>query len=103
MSFLTGLVVLAAVVVGHWLDGGVVESPEGIGETDGPIGKPGDGAKAGEIAAAAAAPVRPRTTAFLVLGLCIAACLANPWTYRVFTVAVTPFIQLIRPAEDPVP
>ena len=55
VSFLTGLMVLAAVVVGHWLDGGVVE---GIGEADVPIGKPGDGAPAGEIAAAAAAPAR---------------------------------------------
>ena len=44
-------------------------------------------------------PVYART-AVLVLGLCVVACLANPYTYRVYTAAIDPYIQLFQPKDS---
>ena len=61
-----------------------------------PSGKPGDGAAGGrDRHGRGRALPGAGARAFLVLGLCVAACLANPWTYRVFTVADHP----LHPAD----
>jgi tetratricopeptide (TPR) repeat protein len=99
-SFLTGLLVLAAVAVGHWLDGGALTLTEGdadaAGDATGDPDAKVDGARKGRVAARVVPPSR----AFLVLGLCILACLANPWTYRAYIVAAGPFIRWVRPGEN---
>jgi tetratricopeptide (TPR) repeat protein len=96
VSFLTGLLVLAGVVVGHWLDGGApaLEAFPGSDEVGARPDEPG--------AADAPAAYRPApvSTGFLVLGLCALACMANPWTYGAYIAAVDPFIRLFQPNEN---
>lgn len=96
ISFLTGLLLLAMIVLGHWLDGGLLSWPESEA-ADAAAFKRGDG----EAPAAEPAP-RPvsMATALLVLGLCAAACLINPWTYKIYVQAFDPFAQLIWPLEN---
>lgn len=102
VSFLTGLIILAAVAVGHWLDRGALTWPEGTGEVE-DLNSPGaDGAAKGAAARAegpAVGPVPP-SRALLVLGLCALACLVNPWTYRVYVVAATPFVRMFQPGDN---
>src|SRR5262249_9793766 len=45
---------------------------------------------------------RPASSAagFIVLGLCAAVCLVNPWTYRAYLTAIDPFLRLFQPATD---
>jgi tetratricopeptide (TPR) repeat protein len=97
VSFLTGLVLLAAIVVGHWLDGGALTWPEQGADDVVLDGKKLEGVE--PIEATTARPV-PISTALLVLGLCTAASLVNPSTYRAFAVALNPFVQLIWPSES---
>jgi tetratricopeptide (TPR) repeat protein len=93
ISFLTGLVVLAATAVGRWLDGSTAEwlvsatSGSSVPSVNGKLEEPEN------------PPRRPAsaTTAFLVLGLCAAACLVNPWTYRSYPAALRPLLQLFQP------
>src|SRR5579883_1588641 len=96
VSFLSGLVVLAAAVIGRALDGQsadwlVIPPPTATAadskETPGEPGGTGP---------------RPASTAtgLMVLGLCAAAGLANPWTYRAYMAAVDPFLRLFHPATD---
>jgi tetratricopeptide (TPR) repeat protein len=103
VSFLTGLLLFAAVAVGHWLDGGASAWPEGVAEAEEldshevvAITK-GDSAGKGGVHAARHVPP---SRAFLVLALCALACLANPWTYQAYVVAATPFLRMIRPGEN---
>jgi tetratricopeptide (TPR) repeat protein len=97
VSFLTGLLLLAAIVVGHWLDGGAVASPEGEADSAGLERKNAEGVEPADLPSAR--PV-PASTAFLVLGLCAAACLLNPWTFRAYLAALNPFIQWIWPGDN---
>ncbi|MHB1559283.1 MAG: hypothetical protein ACYC61_17675, partial [Isosphaeraceae bacterium] len=94
ISFLPGLVVLAAVVLGHWLDGGLPSWPES--EATGAVDR---GKSETPVADPAPRPVS-MTTGLLVLGLCAVACLINPWTYRIYVQAFDPFTQAIWPLEN---
>ena len=94
VSFLTGLVVLAAAVIGRALDGQsadwlVAAPPKAAGSAE----------TNGEPAGAGPRPA-PAATGFLVLGVCAAVCLVNPWTYRAYLAAVSPFLRLFQPATD---
>ncbi len=94
-SFLTGLYLLGAIVLGHWLDGGTLSWPESESPT------PAKDADAGEAQPVTSVPRPvPVTTALMVLALCAAACLLNPWTYHTYVEASRPFIRLIRPMEN---
>jgi tetratricopeptide (TPR) repeat protein len=87
-SFLIGLVILAVSVLGRALDGaGTLIGPPPTGAAD--DGQPG------ELAAANPTPARV-STALVVLGLCAAACLVNPWTYRAYVAALDPFFRLFQ-------
>ncbi len=41
----------------------------------------------------------PASLGFLVVGLCAAACLVNPWTFRIYSVAADPILRLFQPNE----
>jgi tetratricopeptide (TPR) repeat protein len=102
-SFLTGLLVLAAVAVGHWLDGGALAWSEGSTEADELEGRVGDADAKADSARKGVAVTGwtvPPSRALLVLGLCALACLANPWTYRAYVIAATPFIRWFRPGAN---
>ena len=89
-----GLIVLAAAAVGRLFDGKKAASL--ISDSEAP--KKTDEATEAEVAVdrkPAGAPI-----AFLVLGLCAAACLANPYTYRVYTAALDPYVQLFQPKDS---
>jgi tetratricopeptide (TPR) repeat protein len=93
ISFLTGLLVLAATAAGRWLDGSTAEwlvsatSGSSVPSENGKLEEPDN------------PPRRPASaaTGFLVLGLCAAACLVNPWTYRSYHEALRPILQLFQP------
>ena len=92
ISFLTGLVVLAAAAVGRSIDGSTADwlvsatSRSSVSAEDAKSEK------------SELPPPRPATaaTAFIVLGLCAAACLVNPWTYQSFVAATRPLAQLFQ-------
>jgi tetratricopeptide (TPR) repeat protein len=95
VSFLVGLIVLATAVVGRWLDGGnanwlVASSHAAAGEAAIET--------AGEPSQRPSQPVAV-AHAFMILGLCVAACLVNPWTYRAYLAALKPFILLFQPSH----
>ena len=93
ISFLTGLLVLAATAVGRWLDGGTTDW---LISANSESSTPSQSAKAEELEAAPRqAPSASK--AFLILGLCAAACLVNPWTYQSYLAAVRPIMQLFQP------
>src|SRR5262249_31311906 len=91
-SFLTGLVVWAAATMGALLDRG---STAGLGSAPSRSG----GGKA-NLDTAAASPAKPTRalTAFIVLACSAAACLINPYTYRVYLAALSPFAHWFQPA-----
>lgn len=80
-TFFVGLLLFAAAMLGRALDGPMVE-PAGDEGTKSPNG--GSGLAVG----------------FLVLGVSVAACLANPSTYRVFVAALSPVLQFFGPKTD---
>jgi tetratricopeptide (TPR) repeat protein len=92
ISFLTGLLVFAAATVGRWLDGSTAEwlvsatsgssVPSDIGKAEEPDEPPPQPASAAK--------------AFMVLGLCAAVCLVNPWTYQSYLAALKPLLQLFQ-------
>ncbi len=92
-SFLTGLLVLAAAVVGRWLDGntagGLVSAPRGNSEHS-------DNGKADEELGSLPRPASV-SSGLIALGLCAAICLVNPWTYQTYVAAFRPFTQLFQP------
>jgi tetratricopeptide (TPR) repeat protein len=98
VSFLPGLLIFGAVVVGHWLDGGGVAWPEAEGSADSADVGGSKDAAAGGGEPPAGRPV-PAATGFLVLGLSAAAALVNPWTFRVYPAAADPFLRLFQPSE----
>ncbi len=85
-SFLTGLIILAAIAIGHILDGGTLDWSEATDP---------DAKKASE-----PPPGVPTMRPMMVLGLCALACLANPWTFRVYGVAAGPFLRLFRSSGE---
>jgi tetratricopeptide (TPR) repeat protein len=90
-SFLIGLMVLAAASVGFWFD------RNNLAELVDRPAKP-DQEKHGSAEEIAARPSASRpTTAFVVLALSAAACLVNPFTYRVYESAIRPYVQLTEP------
>jgi tetratricopeptide (TPR) repeat protein len=93
-TFLTGLLVLAAAVVGRVLDGKAAvayfEEPTAGGEVDG---------VAGESVAKPPSRVPVKAaTGFIVLALSALACLANPFTYRSYQSALEPYLSLLQPS-----
>jgi tetratricopeptide (TPR) repeat protein len=90
-SFFMGLLILAAAVIGRMLDGQIAESL--IQPVDTAIGSEEEGST--ELVR----PV-PIAAGLMVLAGCIAACLANPSTYRVFFAVVSPFLRLFGPKGD---
>jgi len=92
-SFLTGLVVLAASGVGRWLDG---SSTAGL---DAPAGKSREAAASPEDEARAEPRPAPAGIALIVLACCAAVCLANPYTYRAYVVALSPYAHSFRPTS----
>jgi tetratricopeptide (TPR) repeat protein len=93
-SFHVGLIVLAAAAVGRLFDGKKAASL--ISNSEAP--KKTDESTEAEVAVdrkPAGVPI-----AFLVFGLCAAACLANPYTYRVYTAALDPYVQLFQPKDS---
>jgi tetratricopeptide (TPR) repeat protein len=92
-SFLTGLLVLAAAVVGRLFDGSnaaaLISRPE-ESET----------AAAGAKGELEKKPSPPRAAiGFIVLALSAAVCLLNPFTYRVYQAAIYPYMQLLEPTS----
>ncbi|MFO0892493.1 MAG: hypothetical protein U0790_25540 [Isosphaeraceae bacterium] len=85
-SFLMGLLILAVAALGRILDGRAAED----------LIQPADLSPEEEPGAAEKAGRRPvaTTTGLVVLAVCIAACLANPWTYQVFPAALSPVLKL---------
>jgi tetratricopeptide (TPR) repeat protein len=94
-SFLTGLLVLAATVAGRALD--LVLGTSGSAVDRVPAKGQGKPVSELEHEEPARKPVRASTAA-LILVLCGLACLANPYTYRAFEAALSPYIQLTRPS-----
>jgi tetratricopeptide (TPR) repeat protein len=87
-TFLTGLLVLAGAVIGYVLDGRRIAF----------LLEPPGSVSAGESGEPAAAPkVTSTGLAFLALGLSAIICLANPFTYRAYTTALHPYLQLLEP------
>ncbi|WP_205678636.1 tetratricopeptide repeat protein [Aquisphaera insulae] len=91
-SFLLGLLILAASAVGRMLDGSAagnqaISPPEDPGV---PVEKP----SIGDLP-------RPVGTSlvWLILGLSVAACLVNPFTYRAFVAAASPFGRVFAASE----
>jgi tetratricopeptide (TPR) repeat protein len=92
-SFLTGLLILAAAVVGRWLDQLTKTGAYTVEADKRTAAKPTDGTDPELI-------TRPASVGagFLVLVLGALGCLANPFTYRVFQAAVAPYLSYFRPA-----
>jgi tetratricopeptide (TPR) repeat protein len=95
ISFLTGLLVLAAAVTGRWLDGDHARWL--VSNASGSSAPPGN-ENAVETDVAETRPPSVQS-GFVVLGLCAAACLVNPWTYRAYVEAAKPFVQLFHTTE----
>jgi len=93
-SFHIGLIVLAAAAIGRLLDGRNAASL--VVNSERP--KTNEEITGAEVTVERK-PARARM-AFIVLGLCVAACLANPYTYRVYTAAIDPYIQLFQPKDS---
>lgn len=91
-SFFTGLVVLAAAVIGFWLDGKDVTAFANRPAKSDPV----TGDPVGE-SITESRPPRP-ATGLLILAICAAACLVNPFTYNAYTDAISPYLQLFEPA-----
>jgi tetratricopeptide (TPR) repeat protein len=91
-SFLIGLALLAASAVGAWLDG---SRTAGVAAAA-PTSNDGDasGARSSE---ALRMPARA-STALIVLACSAVACLVNPYTYRVYLAALSPFSHWFQPA-----
>ncbi|MFI5457284.1 MAG: hypothetical protein ACHRXM_17700 [Isosphaerales bacterium] len=91
-SFLTGLVVLAAAAAGRWLDR---SRTAGLPAHDGKSAK-GDASSDAEIEA------EPRPAgagaAFIILACCAGVCLVNPFTYRAYLAALSPYTHWFQPA-----
>jgi tetratricopeptide (TPR) repeat protein len=91
-SFLVGLVLLAAAAVGAWLDRSGTAS----------ISTAKERTSGGELAALYPAETGSRptraVTAFIILACCAAVSLANPFTYRAFVAALSPFTHWFQPA-----
>jgi tetratricopeptide (TPR) repeat protein len=93
-SFFGGLLILIAAVVGRVLDGksaGALAGDYAASTTD----QRADGGAS----PAGSRTVRP-ATGLVVLALCVAVCLANPSTYRVFLAAMAPVLSLFGPAVE---
>ncbi len=89
-SFLAGLAILVASAVGWLLDG---SQTAGLAPADGQSSK----ALAGSDADIESRP--PRALSGLIIAACCAAvCLINPYTYRVYLVAFSPFLHSFQPA-----
>ncbi len=88
-SFFTGLVVLAAAVLGRLLDGGDIEPADEKGGNQKPD-KPDENSS----------PRKPAktATALVVLALSAVAALANPFTYHAYLAALEPYLRLMEPA-----
>ncbi len=97
VSFLTGLVVLAATVIGRWLDGS--QATWLVSHAAGSSTPKGEGEEKAEETAVAETQPPSVKTGFVILGLCAVACLVNPWTYRAYVEAVRPFVQIFHPTE----
>jgi tetratricopeptide (TPR) repeat protein len=91
-SFCTGLLILAAAVIGRVFDGSSATVP---------LNRPERSEAAASVSKGEAenTPSPPRAaTGFLVLVLSAAACLVTPFTYRVYLTAIYPYMQLFEPA-----
>ncbi len=93
-SFFVGLLILAAAAVGRVLDG----SPP-TPWCDVP---PSSLADDWSDETKSLAEIRPVSTAggLVVLAVCVAACLANPSTYRVFLTAMAPLLSVFGPQTE---
>ncbi len=92
-SFLTGLIILAAAAAGRWLDG---DHASWLVSSAGDTSAPPEKAEQTAVVERRAPAI---SSGFMILGLCAAACLVNPWTYRSYVAAVNPFIQWFHPTE----
>jgi tetratricopeptide (TPR) repeat protein len=93
-TFLLGLLILAAAVVGRALDGRSAQFLVGSSELP-----EADEIPPGKSSGTPRGPVGT-TTGIVILLLSIAACLANPSTYRVFFAGASPFVQLFGPESE---
>jgi tetratricopeptide (TPR) repeat protein len=93
-TFFLGLVILAAAVLGRILDGQSAEFLVGPSEAPDP-----EGVSPGKTTSTTRQPVST-TAGLVVLALSIAACLANPSTYRVFLAGASPILQLFGPESE---
>jgi tetratricopeptide (TPR) repeat protein len=92
ISFLTGLVVLAAAAAGRWLDG------DQAAALAAPPGKPESKAAGwNEVSASEVKPARAGTV-LLITAICALVCLVNPATYHIYATAIHPYVQLSEPA-----
>lgn len=84
-SFLPGLLVLLAYVIGN-----AIQSRSGVA------------ADPKAVEPAAAPPAVGKAKAFLVVLACAAVCLANPSFRMAYVVAAEPLVQALKPVKDPV-
>jgi len=91
-SFLAGLAVLAASAVGRWLDGSKTAAFAPA------AGKSSEGDGSSDADALTRAP--GAGTALIISACCVAVCLVNPFTYRAYAVALSPFLHSLEPARS---
>jgi tetratricopeptide (TPR) repeat protein len=93
-TFIIGLLILAAAVIGRALDGSSAEIPASVADLD-----------LMEQSTNGKAPVSSRrpvsvATGFAILAIAIAACLANPSTHHALIAALAPVRQLFGPESE---
>jgi len=92
-SFLTGLAVLAASAVGRWIDG----------SSNSRLAAPAGKSREGDASFDAEAQPEPRPAragiAFIILACCAAVCLVNPYTYRAYLAALSPYAHSFQPTS----
>ncbi|QEH33271.1 hypothetical protein OJF2_17720 [Aquisphaera giovannonii] len=89
-SFLMGLMILAAAVVGRLIDGTASESL---------VLSPAEESSTSEDTDAGRRRPAATSAALLVLGLCVLACLVNPFTYKAYLAAGSPFGRIFSGSE----
>ena len=93
-SFFVGLLILAAAAVGRVLDGSSADTLVRRSASSLADGWSDEKKSLAEI--------RPVSTAggLVVLAVCVAVCLANPSTYRVFLTAMAPLLSILGPQTE---
>ena len=99
-SFLTGLLVLAATVVGRLFDGSNAAALISVPEKSETAAASDKGELGHDKSESERRPSPPRAMiGFIVLAVSAAACLLSPFTYRVYLDAIYPYMQLLEPSS----